>query len=171
MNRRKFFIVSLYMGIFGTLFFIVFHLYAGQQKNITQSFPETKLIESLKATYVELGGTKITVEVADTDALRKQGLSGREGLRENHGMLFLFPVRDRYAFWMKDMRFSIDMVWIAKGVVASVNENALPEPGVDLSHLKLYIPDVPVDTVIELPSGFVHTHHINLGTPVYFVRQ
>ncbi len=174
MSQKKFLFSILYTGIFVTLFFIVFRMYMAQEgdrKNNEQPFSDAKVTDTFKAPYIELGDVKIIVDVADTAALREQGLSGRGGLEENHGMLFLFPVQGRYAFWMKDMRFPIDIVWVAEGVVVGIDENASPESGVDLNHLKLYIPSVPVDTVIELSSGFAHAHHIALGAVMHFIRQ
>lgn len=62
--------------------------------------------------FVLIGGKKIRVDIADTVVTRTQGLSGRTSLAETDGMLFVFENADRYGFWMKDMNFAIDIIWI-----------------------------------------------------------
>ena len=59
------------------------------------------------------GRILVCASVADTPEARQQGLSGRAGLGESEGMLFVFPKDGEYAFWMKDMRFSIDILWLS----------------------------------------------------------
>ena len=61
---------------------------------------------------ITVGTQKITVEVADNDATREQGLSDRDKLDEGKGMLFDFTNTDfrKPGFWMKDMHFSIDII-------------------------------------------------------------
>ena len=54
----------------------------------------------------------VQAEVADTDASRQQGLMFRENLPEGQGMLFVFGTEGRYGFWMKNMKFPIDIIWI-----------------------------------------------------------
>jgi len=62
--------------------------------------------------------------VADTNASREKGLGDRAGLAQNAGMLFVFPAAGRQCFWMKDMHFSLDMIWTdqSKRVVRVVPE-------------------------------------------------
>ena len=62
--------------------------------------------------YATANGKKIYIEVADTDASRQQGLSDRDGLCAECGMLFVFPQNGYYGFWMKDMNFNIDIVFL-----------------------------------------------------------
>ncbi len=49
--------------------------------------------------------------VVSPEAL-KQGLSGREGLKEGAGMLFLFPELKVHTMWMPDMKFPLDVIWL-----------------------------------------------------------
>src|SRR3989344_8905757 len=79
---------------------------------------------------ISVGRNKVFVEIMDTAAKRAKGLSGRSSLSENEGLLFVFEEKDIMpAFWMKDMSFAIDIMWINDGVVIGISENALPEPG------------------------------------------
>ena len=69
----------------------------------------------------------ILVEVVDTDNARKLGLSYRPSLENNRGMLFDFTntTDKRPSFWMKDMRFSIDIIWINNGTVVGIEKMPL----------------------------------------------
>ena len=64
--------------------------------------------------YVKIAGQSVKVDLALTAAEQMQGLSGRTELKENEGMLFIFPQSGNYPFWMKDMNFPIDMIWLGE---------------------------------------------------------
>src|SRR3989344_7332267 len=63
--------------------------------------------------YVKIAGQEVKVELALTPEEQTQGFSGRSGLGENEGMLFVFDTPGKYGFWMKDMLFPIDIIWLA----------------------------------------------------------
>jgi len=104
---------------------------------------------------VTIRGHRILAEVADTEEKKHLGLGGRDGLAPDHGMLFPYPVADRYAFWMKGMRFDIDIVWIRGERVVSLSERAPhPQgPGVDDAALPEFRPTEPADRVLEVEAG------------------
>lgn len=107
---------------------------------------------------------RVRVTVADTQATREKGLSGHAPLAPDEGMLFVFAQDDRYAFWMKDMRFAIDILWINDGVIADITTDVAPAaPG---EELPLYFPRVPVDRVLEVPAGFARAHGLRTGMAV-----
>ncbi len=107
----------------------------------------------------------ITIEIADTESARVEGLSGRSALSENAGMLFVFDVADYHTFWMKDMQFPIDIIWIRDGLVVGVSENLMPEGP---NPTAIYAPPKPVDSVLEVFAGFVEEHGIRAGDAVTF---
>lgn len=113
-------------------------------------------------TSVLVGGRSVQVTVADTDRLREKGLSGHPGLSPDEGMLFVFDIDGKPGFWMKDMRFSIDIVWLDQEgkIVYIVRELA---PG---TYPKTYAPPVPSRYVLELPAGFVRKHNVRVGNVV-----
>ena len=80
---------------------------------------------------VKIAGADFPVELAITAEEQIQGLSGRPALAAGTGMLFVYQQQSKYSFWMPDMRFPLDIVWISSDcVVADVTLNALPpEPG------------------------------------------
>ena len=62
---------------------------------------------------VRIGGeATYTVDVAVKPGERQQGLSGRETMAQDTGMLFVFEEEEPLTFWMKDMRFPLDIIWI-----------------------------------------------------------
>jgi uncharacterized membrane protein (UPF0127 family) len=108
---------------------------------------------------VEIAGQTIHVSIADTAPLREKGLGDRDHLNPDEGMLFVFQTDDRYAFWMKDMRFSIDIVWLtASGTIIYVADNVAPE-----TYPHAFLPDEPARYVLELPAGWMSSHDVKIG--------
>lgn len=73
------------------------------------------------------GGAAFSVEVADDDAERHLGLMNRDRMSAGHGMLFVYDRPRVVAFWMKNTRIPLDMIFIgADGRVRKVHEDARP---------------------------------------------
>lgn len=115
--------------------------------------------------YVRIGDDlRVDVTVAATQATREKGLSGREGLGPEEGMYFVFDRPDTYAFWMKDMRFPIDILWIRDGAIADITTDVpVPVPG---QELPVYFPKIPVDRVLEVRAGYAKEHGLRIGMAV-----
>lgn len=106
-----------------------------------------------------LGGEALVLEIADTDALHTRGLSGHKPLAENEGMLFVFPKDGLYGFWMKDMLFPLDILWLdSEYRIIDVREGATPE-----SYPQIFTPSTPARYVLELSSGFFSKHKLKNG--------
>ena len=89
-------------------------------------------------------------EVVQTEEARSRGLSGRASLAEGHGMLFVFEQDGQWGIWMKDMHFSIDILWLdAAGTVVTVASSISPETYPESFH-----PEAPARYVLELPAGY-----------------
>ena len=116
-----------------------------------------------------IGNVKIQIEVARTPEEKNQGLSGRQSLAEGSGMLFIFEENSRPNFWMKDMRFAIDIIWINDGKVVQI-DRAIPPPelGTKDGDLELYRSNQPIDLVLEVPSGFSYKNQIEVGGVVHW---
>ncbi|MEK9151349.1 MAG: DUF192 domain-containing protein [Patescibacteria group bacterium] len=108
-----------------------------------------------------IGEQTYALEIADTDIERAQGLSGRDSLCQECGMLFVFEKPGRYAFWMKDMRFSLDIVWLLDDTVVFVARAVSPNISRILS------PAVPADQVLEVNAGAVE--NLEVGERVRFL--
>jgi len=111
--------------------------------------------------YIRLGSTNLTVELATTPKYWERGLSGRTTLADNEGMLFLFPSSHIPTFWMKDMNFPIDIIWLKDNQILSVESNVPVSENVPLP---TYSPPEPVDMVLEVPAGYAAKHELKPGT-------
>jgi len=117
---------------------------------------------------VEVSGNTINIEVANTEALREKGLSERDSLNENSGMLFVFPQKGiAPSFWMKGMKFNIDIIWIGGNKVVDITKDAtIPKEGAPDSSLSLYKPNSPIDYVLEVNANYSSSHNIKIGDEV-----
>lgn len=103
----------------------------------------------------------IKVEVVHSQAAVTMGLAGRSALADDQGMLFIFDQADRYSFWMKDMKFSLDIIWLNKGKIVSIWPKA-PSPNPSQAPTQ-YQPGQPADMVLEVPAGQVQSWGLKLG--------
>lgn len=101
---------------------------------------------------VQLGSTIYVLEVVRTDADRQKGLSGRDALAPQTGMLFLFESPDRHTFWMRGMRFPIDMIFLRDGVIGHIAANVQP-PKTPTEEPASVRPPQIINQVIEIPAG------------------
>jgi uncharacterized membrane protein (UPF0127 family) len=103
--------------------------------------------------------TKIEVILAKTETERTRGLSGSKMLEKNHGMLFIFPNSDRHGFWMKEMNYPIDIIWLDENYsVIDTKENAEPN-----SYPEIFAPKLPAKYFLEVPAGFSLEKNIKIG--------
>ena len=119
---------------------------------------------TLAHTLIRVGKYSINAEIADTEASRTQGLSGRMNLAADTGLLFVFGSPDIYGFWMKDMNFPIDIVWIDSkkkvvGVERSINPESFPE---------IYYASSSVLYVLELNSMAAQKYGMSPVTQLVF---
>ena len=116
---------------------------------------------------VKIGGQTIEVDVADTPAEQAQGLSGREGLAEDEGMLFIFDKPGIHGFWMKDMKFTIDIIWLDEDMrIVYIKENARPE-----LYPETYGPDDGTSMyVLEVVSGFSQMNNLKVGDRMELIK-
>ncbi|MFZ5845697.1 MAG: DUF192 domain-containing protein [Patescibacteria group bacterium] len=108
------------------------------------------------------------VEVAVTAKERERGLSGRTTLAPNRGMLFVFASPGVYHFWMREMRFPLDFIWIKDQTVVDLSEN-IPSPTGGEKPVEL-APRQPVDKVLEVNAGEVTKYGITVGDKVDFLN-
>ena len=110
-------------------------------------------------TKVILGDKIFVMDIADTPAKQEQGLSGHAPLANNTGMLFIFDKPDNYGFWMKDMLFPLDIVWIGEDFrVVHIEKNLSPQ-----TYPTAYYPGVPSKYVLEISAGETDKNDIKVG--------
>lgn len=114
---------------------------------------------------VKIAGQDIKVELALTKEIQEKGLSGRGSLLENTGMLFIFEQPGKYYFWMKDMNFAIDIIWITEDLkVVYIEKNATPK-----SYPNIFDPKIDAKYVLEVTSGFSEKNNLKEGDTVEFL--
>jgi len=117
-------------------------------------------IEEVKK--IKIGGEELRVELATTLEARTQGLSYRATLAEGDSMLFVFDQPGFYSFWMKDMNFPIDIIWIDEDLrVVYIKENAEPS-----SYPEAFTPSKKALYVLETVSGFSSENSLKEGDKV-----
>lgn len=116
---------------------------------------------------IMVGETPLTVDLALTGEQQQLGLGFRNGLEPGTGMLSVFEDPEPKTFWMKDMRFCLDIVWIADDEIVGAAENICPEPeGTDDADRATYPSDGPVNYALEVPAGWLAEHGYGVGTSV-----
>ena len=104
----------------------------------------------------------LVVEMANTKASRELGLSGRTKMGDDEGMLFVFDTPGRYGFWMKDMAFPLDIIWINEnGIVVSIERNIAPD-----SYPKTFMNQSDASYVLEMNQGLAERFGLYLGSKV-----
>ncbi|MBI3232412.1 MAG: DUF192 domain-containing protein [Candidatus Doudnabacteria bacterium] len=118
---------------------------------------------------IAIGNKKIFVEVANTNEKKTQGLSGRKKLTDNQGMLFDFARINnaRPGFWMKEMNFDLDLVWIKDEKIIGITPD-VPRPSSPGDKLPLYYPPAPIDAVLEVNAGWSEKNKIEVGDEVRY---
>jgi uncharacterized membrane protein (UPF0127 family) len=104
----------------------------------------------------------VTSELARSPHEKVRGLSGRPGLKPGHGMLFVYGQPQPIGIWMKDMRFSLDILWIRGGRVVYIEKSA--PPLVPVGPERVYT--ATADLVLEVPAGFATQQQIRVGDSV-----
>jgi hypothetical protein len=117
-----------------------------------------------KTETIVIDGEDIHVAIADTPALQELGLGNRNGLPDGEGMLFVFTTDSEEAFWMKDMHFSIDMIWISvQGNIVYLAQDISPD-----TYPENFVPTSPARYVLELPAGYAQAHGFKVGDAALF---
>lgn len=131
------------------------------QTNSSSSLVADTRIPAVTTASVTIGQTIIPVELATSTAALQKGLSGRISLDSQSGMLFIFAKPDKYRFWMPDMLFPLDIIWINDGKVVDISENVSNK--FDPTDPNFYTPSQPVQYVLEVNAGFAASKRIQIG--------
>lgn len=147
--KIQFLLLAFVLVMMAGLLWVRIEMFALKSENreVLSSRPERQL------TQVILHGKILHVEVMTTPEQLTQGLSGREKLGSD-GMLFILPSTDKPEFWMKEMQFALDMIWLRDGEVVEITPNVpFPSPGTKLSDLPFYSPSQTANMVLEVEAG------------------
>jgi hypothetical protein len=112
---------------------------------------------------LNINGQSLPIELATTSAEQVKGLSDRREIGST-GLLFIFPDTDTHGIWMKDMQFSIDILWLdSEYKVIHIEENVSP-----ITFPKIFYPSQPSKYVFEADSGFTQKYKIEVGEKLEF---
>lgn len=112
----------------------------------------------LPTTSITIGKHALTVEVAATPEARQCGLSRRDSLPENHGMLFVYPASTMMRFWMKDTLVPLSIAFLDDaGRIVSIQKMAPLDTG------PRYKSPQPVLYALEVAQGWFETHGVRVG--------
>lgn len=107
---------------------------------------------------------QVTAEVAEFEADKARGLSGRDCLNEDMGMLFPYALTGDYCFWMKDMKFPIDMIWLDnEKKIVTIMDKASPD-----TYPQGFCPDRPAQYILEVNAGAAERNGWTVGTGLEF---
>ncbi len=111
-----------------------------------------------KSPTVTIDNATFSVMVAKTEADREKGLSGRNSMPQTEGMIFLFDKPDNYSFWMKDMKFPLDMIFINKDKIVDIFPSVPIKNQTDME-----TPREKADSVLEINAGLVKKYNFKIG--------
>ena len=110
---------------------------------------------------VELGGSRFSVEIADTQETQRLGLMFRDSMPADHGMLFIFPNEAPRSFWMKNTRIPLDIMYFDKELkLVSLSADT---PPCKVSRCPSYPSIAPAKYVLELNAGLAASLGVAVG--------
>lgn len=116
---------------------------------------------------LNVNGNKLKVEIADSESKRNKGLSGRNSLGGDEGMLFVYSKSASHPFWMKGMKISLDFVWInADKIVDVIPGVPPPDLGTKDADLPIYSSKLDTDKILEVNAGVVQRLNIKVGDSI-----
>lgn len=118
-----------------------------------------------KIAKIKINNHVFKVEIASSPRTQSKGLSNRISLKEDEGMLFVYSDKNFYAFWMKDMQFPLDFVWIDNDTVVDITKSV---PFYATGEIPTYTGRQPYDKVLEINAGMTDKYGINIGDRVIY---
>lgn len=132
---------------------------------LTQNYFKTNiLLQNQKNAKALINNNSFELTVVRTPKEMEIGLSETDSLPQNKGMLFVFKNPDYYSFWMKNMKISIDIIYINKDKIVTIFSNVKP-PQPNESPI-IYRPDEPSDKVLEINAGLSEKYNFKKGDNV-----
>jgi uncharacterized membrane protein (UPF0127 family) len=155
---KKALIIVLALIILAGIGFSIYRFWPKKQEEAKVESPK------LEYSQIKIGSAEIKAEVVDNEEARMKGLSGRDSLANDEGMLFVFEKPDIYPFWMKDMQFAIDIIWIKDKKIVEIIKDAQP-PTAEGKTIS-YTPRAQADLVLETMAGFCTENNVKIGDEV-----
>lgn len=119
-----------------------------------------------KPATVVINNQSFKVMIASSQKEREIGLSETKSMSDNQGMIFLFDKPDYYSFWMKNMKFPIDIIYISNDTIVTVINNA--QLIKDKENPAIYSSTAPADKVLEIKAGLSEKYKFKNGDKVTY---
>ncbi|OGH11095.1 MAG: hypothetical protein A2857_02975 [Candidatus Levybacteria bacterium RIFCSPHIGHO2_01_FULL_36_15] len=126
--------------------------------------PSSNLTQNTNQAYVEVNNNKIKLLLAKTPQEQMAGLSNKDKLDAESGMLFVFKQKDYVQFWMKNMKFAIDMIYISDNKIVDVFQNLKPPS--DQKSIQIYRPREKANFVLQINAGLAQKYKIKPGDKI-----
>lgn len=161
LSLQKIVIAVLAVAVIG---FFIFNNLIKNNKPELEYYTFTKEGE---LTFTDTLGTlkaKIDLEIADNDYERQLGLMNRKEMKENQGMLFIFPRQDYQSFWMRNTLISLDMIFVNdKKKIVTIHKNT------KILSDQSYPSSEPAKYVVEVLGGFADRYNIQVGDKIDWI--
>ena len=149
--------------------FIIFGRGFSTGQFLTQNATESAQVQTKESTQVTVKDLVIKVKIADEPKEQQTGLADNSSLALDEGMMFVFDQSKRNTFWMKDMKFAIDIIWIDdQKKIVDIAPNVPPEPNKGEKELTRYKPKSDAKYVLEINAGLSALHNLQIGDQVAF---
>ncbi len=122
---------------------------------------DKNIFPSYKTKNIRINTFPLKLYLADIDTKREQGLSNIKSMPQDEGVMFIFNHSGSYSFWMKDMNFALDFIYLEKNKIVDLKENISPS-----TYPNTFVSNVPADTIIEVNSGIIKKYQIKKGMEI-----
>lgn len=150
-SKIKKFLGILFLAIF---FFVLIAGLSARRDTMRETHAGTAIV----------GGVELQIEFAKTDEARSAGLSKYAEIADDFGMVFVFERPGKHGFWMKDMHFPIDIVWIGQDMaIVHIERGVSPD-----SYPSIFRPSADAAYVLETKAGFSQKQNLKIGDRIFF---
>ncbi len=131
----------------------------------SQNYLKNNRLPFSKTATAKIDNQTFRLYSTDSDKDKEVGLSNRNNMPQDYGMLFTFAAPDYYSFWMRDMKFPIDIIFIRDNRIVTIHSSVQPPKSKDDS-LTIYKPEEPANAVLEINAGLTQKYGFKKGDEV-----
>jgi|SRR5579871_3958195 len=157
-----FIITGVLLVIIGS--FVLFAYVPAARTRFANLFP-SNILPATSRQQVKINGHTISIQVATTDAQKRQGLSDRDSLPQDAGMLFLFDHPDYYLFWMRHMKIPLDIIYLNGNKIVTMMQD-VKNPPYSVENPPILKPIAPADKVLEVNAGTAKKYNLKIGDSI-----
>ncbi len=160
-------VFAILLFLLATFVFITYHGVLKNPKNTATTQKITATMPPIKMTTgtVTIRGHAFSVETVRSTHDQEIGLSGRDSLPSTHGMLFLFSSPSDLRFWMKNMKFPLDIIFINGNTINTIRQNLAPVSSSE-QNPPIYMPVKVSDKVLEINANLSQKYGFQVGDNV-----